>query len=121
MMGCNTWKLERTIELLPKVFGIELRESSVQDYLAAGREPRAFVGWDQSFEIPGGRGWSLADIVDHIHFTEALAALFSRWMVGQTIEECMLAFERVALGHGFDGIDSWRIAGCRDLRIDSGL
>ncbi len=124
LMACNTWKKGQTTALFPRAFGVDFKESTVEDYLAVGREPRAFVGWEEAIEVPGGTHFltgQLTDPLDHLHFTQALAALFSRWMAGQPLSNCLAAFAAVAKEHGFVGVDSWRIAGCRDLTINSGL
>ena len=73
----------------------------------------------------------------HIHsrFRYGLYRMFKFWMEGKTIEECMVEFERAAnrttreeegslgirlslseLLFPFDGLDSWKIYGCKDLR-----
>lgn len=130
LMGCETagpsW---------PNAFGISPKESTVQEYLDLGREPRAIVLWEEEILIPRelipGRSQVL-----HSRFGYGLYRMFKFWMEGKTIEECMVEFERAAnrttveedggrlgirfsaseLFDPFDGLDSWKIYGCKDLR-----
>ncbi len=122
LMGCemvgNEW---------PNAFGIDARESTVAEYQALQRKPRAMVIWTSPIQVPAGNDLFEIPQVraptnliyagrEHTKMSLALAVLFSNWMANRPLKECMEAFEREALRQGFRGMDSWKIHGCIDLR-----
>lgn len=109
--GCETHS-----PLWAGAFGIpfspEGSTNPVSEYLFAGREPRAFVGWEKEGELPDA---GLGAALSHAEYGEALSCFFSYWMSGFPLEICLDQFAAVATGYGFAGQDSWKISGCTDL------
>ena len=110
--GCETDSV-----LWTRSFGIDYSPPGttnfVAQYMAAGRSPRAFVGWVKQNDAP-----NVVDYfgITHVQFGDALAELFSHWMAGDPLGICMETFSDTALGYGFEGQDSWNISGCWDLQ-----
>lgn len=113
--GCNSYG-----QHWADAFGIDFKNdtnmvASVAGYNAIYREPRAFVGWKETIDVPT----SFGDFFDqHVEYTAALQALWVGWMSNDSIEECVEEFASRAAEDGFDGLDSYVISGCSDLRLE---
>ncbi|MCS1411520.1 MAG: hypothetical protein M2R45_04720 [Verrucomicrobia subdivision 3 bacterium] len=104
-------------------FGIPHETSTVVEYQALGRKPRALVLWQNTILVPTTQApFGYADFVDHSNLASDLAVLFSNWMGNVPLNVCMQRFQAAALSRaglgtrpGFDGMESWVIYGCEDL------
>ena len=112
--GCNSYSMPWA-----NAFGIDYivgtNKVSVEDYLNARRDPRAFVGWKDEIDVPSSL--TLPFLNSHDAYEEALTLLWWNWVNGETIETCLNAFAEKASENGFDGLDSYAISGCYDLKI----
>ncbi len=112
--GCNSYS-----QYWARAFGVDYisgtNKVSVEEYLDAHRDPRAFVGWKDQIDIPSHL--IVPYYERHTEYTEALQTLWVNWKSEEPIETCLHAFAEKASENGFDGLDSYAISGCYDLKI----
>jgi len=106
MNGCETYSRDWA-----NAFGIDYSEggttNDVYAYYRQGRQSRAFVGWKTSISVPRpGNPSFFSD-----YYAMGLAALFSGWMDGYTLETCLTWYAYYMKNYGFSGHDSWKISG----------
>jgi hypothetical protein len=77
----------------------------MDDYIAVGREPRAFVGWWRSPVHPvNSDSWA--------SFMMSFADFFDHWMAGYPLDSCLSWFNYWA---SYPEMKDWGISGCTDL------
>lgn len=98
-------------------FGIDYDQVGTTNYVAtynaAGRTPRAFIGWTKENEVPDQRD---VECVGSAEYESALGALWSDWMHNAPLNFCLQDFEEVATNYNFTGQGSGHISGCVDLQ-----
>ena len=106
-------------------FGITQKPSTVAEYQALQRKPRAIVLWETDVGVPAGAAPGNIigrQALQHSKMAEALAAFFANWMSNRPLNICMNAFVQKALDGKILGIDrfwgmeNYKIYGCQDLR-----
>jgi hypothetical protein len=117
--GCQTYSF-----MWASAFGIDYSAGGssdlVSDYDAAGRQPRAFVGWTKLIGVPGNNDLAYEGILD-ADYGDALGVMCGEWMEGYPIYQCVgdystQALYLVPLQYLFQNVDSWQISGCYDLQ-----
>ena len=100
--------------------------NTVDEYLASGKVPQAYVGWPCNINAPGNK--------DEVNLEQAnIFSMFAKWQDDSpehfTISQCMnsLAYDEAHTLTVFDpsklapdkieGIRKWCLSGCKDLRI----
>ena len=105
-------------------FGITQKSSTVAEYQALQRKPRAIVLWETDVTAPEGAhlfNMTGRQALQHSKMAGALGVLFANWMANRPLNVCMDAFARKALEGNIFGIDKFRgmenykIYGCQDL------
>ncbi|MDB6053529.1 MAG: hypothetical protein JWN25_1052 [Verrucomicrobiales bacterium] len=103
--GCETYGAEWA-----NAFGFDFSPNGTTNDVVAfsqqGRQSQAFVAWTKSIEVPSGTSSSL-----HQKYAEGLGYLFSKWMDGYALENCLHSYDVIMTINGFAGHDSWRISG----------
>lgn len=107
MNGCNSYSATWS-----KEFGIDFSgntsfQTTVSRYNSIYREPRAFVGWKNDIEVPNYFG--------NQNYGIALNILWTRWMNGDRLAQCMLDFLSYINDSNYEEISSFEISGCFDL------
>jgi len=108
--GCETYSAEWAL-----AFGFDFAPTGsthdVLAYIRQGRQPQAFVGWEENIQVP----ISGADFLGHLYYATALAYLFSNWMDGFLLEEGLRQYSDYLYVLGYAGHRSWKISGSASL------
>ncbi|MGI8965028.1 MAG: hypothetical protein ACR2H1_02950, partial [Limisphaerales bacterium] len=104
--GCNTYNADWA-----NAFGIDFSPkgttNDVVAYSQHGRQSQAFVGWTEAVRVPR----MLNPNFFNANYAEGLANLFSAWMDGFALEECLRRYVERMNHYNFGGHDSWKISG----------
>jgi hypothetical protein len=114
--GCAAY----TSDFCEKAFGIPFSPApkgspwKCADFLRVGRDPRAFVSWDQETQAPAEGSTALVWNQFFIAYTD----LFDTWMGGYKISYCMQSygFDMRTFVWFIEAANNWAISGCTDLR-----
>ena len=92
-------------------FGIDFQPggatNDVTAYFQHGRPSQAFVAWTNNIGVPGLGDFNFRSD----EYAVGLAALFSRWMDGYALENCLGWYEYYMANYLFAGHGSWKISG----------
>ena len=105
--------------LMEPAFGFEYYSETstdtVLDYILFERTPKAYVGWREEIHVPSEEdAWFGATLQGH--YKNLMADIWSRWMSGQELNQCLSPCNDLLTKYRFPGIESWRISGCFNLR-----
>lgn len=84
-------------------------------WLSRAGKPKAYVGWREEIHVPSEEdAWFGATLQGH--YKNLMADIWSRWMSGQELNQCLSPCNDLLTKYRFPGIESWRISGCFNLR-----